>query len=52
VNAKRRLPAIIKFFSGIFRSALPIKGLGTNEAIAKIPIRTPISTSSDPNLER
>jgi hypothetical protein len=31
VRAKRRPPAIIKFFSGIFNRALPIKGLKTNE---------------------
>jgi hypothetical protein len=52
VKVKRTAPAIIKVFSGIFRRALPTKGLRTNEEIAGIPIRTPISTSVDPSLER
>jgi hypothetical protein len=52
VKAKRRAPAIIKFFSRIFRRALPIKGLKINEEKKKIPMRTPISASVDPNLER
>jgi len=52
VRAKRKVPAIIKFLSGIFRRALPTKGLKTNEEIPRIPIRIPISTSVDPNLER
>jgi len=43
---------IIKFFSGVFRRALPIKGLRKNADEAKIPIRIPISISVDPNLER
>jgi hypothetical protein len=52
VKAKKRVPAIINFFSGVFKRALPTKGLMTNEETVKIPIRTPISTSVDPNLER
>jgi len=52
VEAKRMAPAIIKFFSGILRRALPMKGLDTNEETPKIPIRTPISTSVLPNLAR
>jgi hypothetical protein len=52
VRVERRAPAIINFFSGIFIRALPIKGLKTNEETPKIPIRKPISTSVDPNLER
>jgi hypothetical protein len=52
VRAKRRAPMVIKFFSGIFVRALPIKGLKTTEEKKKIPIRTPISASVDPNLER
>jgi hypothetical protein len=51
-EAKKRAPMIIKRFSGIFRRALPTKGLRTNEATAELPIRTPISTSLEPNLER
>jgi hypothetical protein len=43
---------IIKFFSGIFRRALPTKGLKTNAAKKKIPIRIPVSTSLDPDCER
>jgi hypothetical protein len=43
---------IIKVFSGILRRALPTKGLRINEERVKIPIRIPISTSLDPNLER
>jgi hypothetical protein len=50
--AKRRAPAIIKVFSGIFKRALPTKGLRTNEETAKLPIRMPISASLDPNFER
>ena len=50
--AKRRAPAIIKVFSGVFERALPTKGLRTNEEIAKLPIRIPISTSVDPNFKR
>jgi hypothetical protein len=52
VKAKRSKPAIIKVFSWIFRRALPTKGLRTNEEAAEIPVRTPISTSVDPSLER
>jgi hypothetical protein len=39
-------------FSGILIRALPTKGLTTKEEKLKIPIRTPISISIDPNLER
>jgi hypothetical protein len=42
----------MNFFSGIFKRATPAKGLRNNEETAKLPIRTPISTSVDPNLER
>jgi hypothetical protein len=42
----------MKVFSGILRRALPTKGLRTNEETVKIPMRTPISTSVDPDLER
>jgi hypothetical protein len=52
VKTKRMAPPIIKFFSGVFRRALPINGLNTNEETPKIPMRTPISTSVLPNLER
>jgi hypothetical protein len=52
VKAKRRDPIIINFFSGVLKSAFPMKGLKTNEQKKKIPIRTPISTSLDPDLER
>jgi len=52
VRAKRRAPLVIKFFSGIFVRALPIKGLKINEEKKKIPMRTPISASVDRNLER
>jgi hypothetical protein len=52
VRAKRRAPVIMKVFSGILRRALPTKGLRTNEETVKIPMRTPISTSVDPDLER
>jgi hypothetical protein len=40
------------YFSGIFKRALPTKGLSTKEETAMLPIRTPISTSEDPNPER
>jgi hypothetical protein len=43
---------IINFFSGVFKRALPTKGLKINEEKKKIPIRTPVSISVDPNLER
>ena len=52
MKAKKRAPAIIKVFSGVFKRALPTNGLKTNEEKKKIPIRTPISVSVDPNLER
>jgi hypothetical protein len=52
VEAKKRAPMIIKFFSRIFKRALPTKGLRTNEERDKLPIRTPTSTSLDPNFER
>jgi hypothetical protein len=52
VRAKRRAPAIIKVFSWVFKRALPINGLKTNEEKKKIPMRTPISASVDPDLER
>jgi len=52
VTATRSKPAIIKVFSGILRRALPTKGLKTNEEAAELPIRTPISASAEPNLER
>jgi hypothetical protein len=52
VKAKMRVPVSINFFSGIFKRALPTKGLRTNEETPRIPIRTPISISEDPNLER
>jgi len=39
-------------FSEILRRALPTKGLARREEKLKIPIRTPISTSADPDLER
>jgi hypothetical protein len=52
VRANRRAPIIINFFSGIFRRALPTNGLRATEERVKIPIRMPISTSLDPNLER
>jgi hypothetical protein len=52
VRVKRRAPAIIKSLSRILRRALPIKGLNDKEEKKKIPMRTPISDSVDPNLER
>jgi hypothetical protein len=52
VRANRRAPIIINFFSGILKRALPTKGLRITEERVKIPIRIPISTSLDPNLER
>jgi hypothetical protein len=52
VRAKRRAPMVIMFFSGIFVRALPVKGLKTTEEKKKLPMRRPISTSVDPNLER
>jgi hypothetical protein len=52
VKAKMRAPVTIKVFSGIFKRALPTKGLRTNEETPRIPIRIPISISEDPNLER
>jgi len=52
LSAKRRERAIIKYFAEILKRALPINGLKTNEETPKLPIRTPISVSLDPNLER
>jgi hypothetical protein len=52
VKIKRRVPTIIKVFSGVFKRALPTTILNINEEILNIPIRTPISVSLDPNLER
>ena len=43
---------IINFFSGVFKRAFPIKGLKTKDQKKKVPIRIPVSTSVDPNLER
>jgi hypothetical protein len=51
-RAQRRFPAIINFLSGIFKRALPTKGLMISETTLKTPTRTPISASLDPNLER
>jgi hypothetical protein len=45
-------PAIIKFLSEILKRALPTKGLMTNDETLKTPIKTPISASADPDLER
>jgi hypothetical protein len=42
----------MKFLSGIFRRALPTKGLKINAEKKKTPMRTPISVSVDLNLER
>jgi len=42
----------MKYFSEILKRALPMTGLKTNEEKLKLPIRTPISVSLDPNLER
>ncbi|OGP94775.1 MAG: hypothetical protein A2157_04005 [Deltaproteobacteria bacterium RBG_16_47_11] len=52
VTAKRMEPASINFFSGIFERVLPTIGLRSNEEIPKAPIRMPISTSVEPDLER
>jgi hypothetical protein len=43
---------IMNFFSGVFERALPTKGLKTNAATKKIPIRTPVSISLEPDRER
>jgi hypothetical protein len=42
----------MKLLSGILRRALPTIGLKTKEETLKAPIRTPISASLAPNLER
>jgi len=52
VERNRRLPAIIKFLSEILKRALPTKGLRINDETLKTPIKTPISTSADPDLDR
>jgi hypothetical protein len=52
VRANKRAPIIINFFSGILRRALPTNGRRATEERVKIPIRIPISTSLDPNLDR
>jgi len=52
LKPKRSEPAIIKFFSGILKRALPTDGLIINEETLKTPIKTPISVSTDPDLER
>jgi len=43
---------IMNFFSGIFKRALPTKGLRIKEEILNIPTRTPIPASLAPDLER
>jgi hypothetical protein len=52
LKPKRSEPAIIKFFSGDLKRVLPTDGLIINEETLKTPIRTPISVSTDPDLER
>jgi len=47
-----RVPAIMKCLSGVLTRPLPTKGLRMSEDTLRLPIRTPISTSVDPNLER
>jgi hypothetical protein len=49
---KRRLPPSINVLSETLKRALPTKGLRIIEEILGIPIRTPISISVDPDLER
>jgi len=51
-EVKRRAPAIMKLLSGIFRRAFPTIGLKTKEETLRAPIRTPISASLAPMLER
>jgi hypothetical protein len=52
VTAKRMAPPSINFFSGIFERVLPTIGLRRREEIPRAPIRMPISTSVEPDLER
>jgi hypothetical protein len=52
VRANRMAPIIMNLFSGIFKRAFPTKSLKTTDARKKIPMRTPISISVDPNFER
>jgi hypothetical protein len=52
VRQNRRAPIIINLLSEILKRVLPTKGLKTNEERKKIPMRIPISTSVDPDLER
>jgi hypothetical protein len=49
---KRRAPPNIKSLSGIFKRALPMKGLRRSEETLALPIKMPISVSEDPNLAR
>jgi hypothetical protein len=52
VTAKRMAPPSINFFSEIFERVLPTIGLRRREEIPRTPIRMPISTSVEPDLER
>jgi hypothetical protein len=45
LTAKRRLPPIMKVFSGVLRSSLPIMGLSARDATLSDPTSTPISIS-------
>jgi hypothetical protein len=45
-------PPSINFFSEIFERVLPTIGLRRREEIPRAPIRMPISTSVEPDLER
>ncbi len=42
----------MKLFSGILKRALPTSGLKIREETKKTPMRTPISASLAPDLER
>jgi hypothetical protein len=46
------VPAIMNFFSGMTKSALPMNGRSTSEEMLKIPIRKPISASLASKPER
>ena len=52
VKRKRMQPVIIKFLSEILNRALPTNGLRINDETLKTPIKTSISASADPDLER
>jgi hypothetical protein len=50
--AEKRAPTVMNLFSETLKRALPTKGLRTSAETLKVPIKTPISASLDPDLAR